>query len=244
MAAVILEPVQNSGGCFVPQEGYFQRVREICDRHGVLLISDEVICSWGRLGHWFGCERYGYEPDIDHDRQGHHLGVRADGGGDRGRPRRRAVPARQGDLQPRLHLRRAPGRERGRAGEHRDARARGALRARAHPGAGGCARRWRVCATCRSSATCAGPATSRRSSWSRTSETKADVRRARVRGAAARLPLRRALPPRADLPHRRSRRARDPALAAADRGSASSSRRSRRSCAPVLSEAWERMGVS
>jgi adenosylmethionine-8-amino-7-oxononanoate aminotransferase len=64
VAAVILEPVQNGGGCFVPQEGYFQRVREICDRHGVLLISDEVICSWGRLGYWFGCERYGYEPDM------------------------------------------------------------------------------------------------------------------------------------------------------------------------------------
>jgi adenosylmethionine-8-amino-7-oxononanoate aminotransferase len=64
VAAVILEPVQNGGGCFVPQEGYFQRVREICDRHGVLLISDEVICAWGRLGHWFGCERYDYAPDM------------------------------------------------------------------------------------------------------------------------------------------------------------------------------------
>ncbi len=64
VAAVILEPVQNGGGCFVPQDGYFQRVREICDRHGVLLISDEVICSWGRLGDWFGCERYGYQPDM------------------------------------------------------------------------------------------------------------------------------------------------------------------------------------
>ena len=64
VAAVILEPVQNAGGCFVPQEGYFQRVREICDRHGVLLISDEVICSWGRLGTYFGSERFGYEPDI------------------------------------------------------------------------------------------------------------------------------------------------------------------------------------
>ena len=64
VAAVILEPVQNGGGCFVPQDGYFQRVREICDRHGVLLISDEVICSWGRLGHMFGCERFGYQPDM------------------------------------------------------------------------------------------------------------------------------------------------------------------------------------
>jgi adenosylmethionine-8-amino-7-oxononanoate aminotransferase len=64
VAGVILEPVQNAGGCFTPQDGYFGRVREICDRHGVLLISDEVICSWGRIGHYFGCERYGYQPDI------------------------------------------------------------------------------------------------------------------------------------------------------------------------------------
>ncbi len=64
VAAVILEPVQNAGGCFVPPEGYFQRVREICDRHDVLMISDEVICAWGRLGHYFGCERFGYTPDL------------------------------------------------------------------------------------------------------------------------------------------------------------------------------------
>ena len=64
VAAVILEPVQNAGGCFVPPDGYFQRVREICDRHDVLLISDEVICAWGRLGHYFGCERFGYQPDL------------------------------------------------------------------------------------------------------------------------------------------------------------------------------------
>jgi adenosylmethionine-8-amino-7-oxononanoate aminotransferase len=64
VAAVILEPVQNAGGCFVPPDGYFQRVREICDQYDVLLISDEVICSWGRLGYYFGCERFGYQPDI------------------------------------------------------------------------------------------------------------------------------------------------------------------------------------
>jgi adenosylmethionine-8-amino-7-oxononanoate aminotransferase len=56
--------VQNSGGCFPPPPGYFQRVREICDQYGVLLVSDEVICAFGRLGHYFGCERYGYQPDI------------------------------------------------------------------------------------------------------------------------------------------------------------------------------------
>ncbi len=64
VAAVYLEPVQNSGGCFPPPPGYFQRVREICDRHGVLLVSDEVICAFGRLGHYFGSERYGYQPDV------------------------------------------------------------------------------------------------------------------------------------------------------------------------------------
>jgi adenosylmethionine-8-amino-7-oxononanoate aminotransferase len=64
VAAVFVEPVQNSGGCFPPPPGYFERVREICDRHGVLLVSDEVICAFGRLGHYFGSERYGYQPDI------------------------------------------------------------------------------------------------------------------------------------------------------------------------------------
>jgi adenosylmethionine-8-amino-7-oxononanoate aminotransferase len=64
VAAVFLEPVQNSGGCFPPPPGYFQRVREICDKHDVLLVSDEVICAFGRLGHTFGCDRFGYQPDI------------------------------------------------------------------------------------------------------------------------------------------------------------------------------------
>src|SRR5689334_22115938 len=64
VAAVFLEPVQNAGGCFPPPPGYFQRVREICDRHDVLLVSDEVICAFGRLGTMFGADRYGYVPDI------------------------------------------------------------------------------------------------------------------------------------------------------------------------------------
>jgi len=64
VAAVFLEPVQNAGGCFPPPPGYFERVREICDRYGVLLVSDEVICGFGRLGYWFGAERYEYRPDM------------------------------------------------------------------------------------------------------------------------------------------------------------------------------------
>jgi adenosylmethionine-8-amino-7-oxononanoate aminotransferase len=64
VAAVFLEPVQNSGGCFVPMPGYWQRVREICDRYGVLLVSDEVICAFGRLGTWFGGQKFDYVPDM------------------------------------------------------------------------------------------------------------------------------------------------------------------------------------
>ena len=64
VAAVFLEPVQNAGGCFPPPPGYFERVREICDLYDVLLVSDEVICAFGRLGEMFGSIRYGYQPDI------------------------------------------------------------------------------------------------------------------------------------------------------------------------------------
>ncbi len=64
VAAVFLEPVQNSGGCFPPPPGYFARIREICDRYDVLLVSDEVICAFGRLGTTFGCDKYGYVPDL------------------------------------------------------------------------------------------------------------------------------------------------------------------------------------
>ncbi|MGZ4573142.1 MAG: aspartate aminotransferase family protein, partial [Blastococcus sp.] len=64
VAAVFLEPVQNAGGCFPPPPGYFDRVREICDRYDVLLVSDEVICAFGRLGTTFGCDKFGYVPDM------------------------------------------------------------------------------------------------------------------------------------------------------------------------------------
>ncbi len=64
VAAVFMEPLQNTGGAFAPPEGYWARVREICDQYGVLLVSDEVICAFGRLGHMFGSDRYGYQPDM------------------------------------------------------------------------------------------------------------------------------------------------------------------------------------
>ncbi len=64
VAAVFLEPVQNSGGCFPPPPGYFARVREICDQYDVLLVSDEVICAFGRIGEFFACDAYGYVPDM------------------------------------------------------------------------------------------------------------------------------------------------------------------------------------
>lgn len=64
VALVILEPVQNAGGCFVPPPGYAERVREICDRYDVLLVCDEVINAFGRLGEYFASTRYGFEPDI------------------------------------------------------------------------------------------------------------------------------------------------------------------------------------
>jgi len=64
VAAVFLEPVQNSGGCFPPPPGYFERVRQICDEYDVLLVSDETICAFGRIGSMFACNDYDYVPDI------------------------------------------------------------------------------------------------------------------------------------------------------------------------------------
>jgi adenosylmethionine-8-amino-7-oxononanoate aminotransferase len=61
---VIMEPVQNAGGCFTPPAGYFRGVRELCDRYGILLCADEVITGFGRTGSWFGSERYDIRPDI------------------------------------------------------------------------------------------------------------------------------------------------------------------------------------
>ena len=64
VAMVIMEPVQNAGGSFTPPEGYWKGVREVCDRYGILLCADEVICGFGRVGAWFGSERYDIKPDL------------------------------------------------------------------------------------------------------------------------------------------------------------------------------------
>jgi adenosylmethionine-8-amino-7-oxononanoate aminotransferase len=64
VAAVFLEPVQNAGGCFPPPPGYFARVREICDRYDVLLVADEVITGFGRIGNVFASTTFGIEPDM------------------------------------------------------------------------------------------------------------------------------------------------------------------------------------
>ena len=64
VAAVFLEPVQNSGGCFPPPPGYLERVREICDEYDVLYVSDETICAYGRIGDYFATGRYEVQPDI------------------------------------------------------------------------------------------------------------------------------------------------------------------------------------
>jgi putrescine aminotransferase len=64
VAAVVAEPVQGAGGLIVPPDDYFPLVREVCDRHGVLLIADEVITGFGRTGRWFGMEHWNVKPDL------------------------------------------------------------------------------------------------------------------------------------------------------------------------------------
>jgi adenosylmethionine-8-amino-7-oxononanoate aminotransferase len=64
IAMLIAEPVQNAGGSIVPPPGYWQGLRAICDRHGILLCADDVICAFGRIGHWFGIERFDCVPDL------------------------------------------------------------------------------------------------------------------------------------------------------------------------------------
>ena len=89
VAAFIGEPVIGAGGVIPPPDGFWPRVQELCRRHDVLLISDEVICGFGRLGADFGCHRFGVDARSDDLREGPDLRLRADG-------RRRRLRARQG----------------------------------------------------------------------------------------------------------------------------------------------------
>lgn len=64
IAAIFIEPIQNSGGCLTIEADYFEMLSSLCEAHGILLVSDETICSWGRTGDWFGSTTVGYTPDI------------------------------------------------------------------------------------------------------------------------------------------------------------------------------------
>ena len=129
VAAVFLEPVQNAGGCFPPPPGYFQRVREICDEYDVLLVSDETICAFGRIGSMFACNDFGYVPDIITCAKGLTSGYAPIGAmiaSDR-----LFEPFNDGDtVRARLHLGRASRLGRSGAGQPRHLRARGSQRPR------------------------------------------------------------------------------------------------------------------
>ena len=167
VAAVILETVTGTNGVIVPPDGYLQAVREVCDRHGILLIFDEVMAGFGRTGKWFACEHWDVVPDILTRGEGDQLGLRAAGrdGHLRGAGR---LGARQ-VLRGRAHVQRASARVRGRRrvdrglprGGHRRELGRAGRRARRAPAGPGRQ------ATSRS-ATCAASASSTASSSSRT----------------------------------------------------------------------------
>ena len=216
VAMVIMEPVQNSGGTFTPHPAYHRRVREICDAYGVLQVADEVICGFGRLGEWFGCQRYGYEPDLITCAKGLTSGYASLGAlliSDRvaepfvergeyylhgitfgGHPMATAIASANLDVMERLDLLAQRARQRGLL---RRAAARPRGRPRDH-------RR-------RPRRGLLHVARARQGS-----RDARDVQRRGVPGAAARVPLAAAAGGRRDLPRRRPRRPRDPALAAAD----------------------------
>ena len=119
VAAIIVEPIQGEGGYIVPEDGFLAGLREIADRHGIVLVFDEIQSGAGRTGTMWAAEHWGV-----------HAGRRPDGEGDRvghaaRRPRRAGRPARGvGPGRPRLDLRRQPGRLRGGARDDRPARGR------------------------------------------------------------------------------------------------------------------------
>ena len=131
VAAVFVEPVQNAGGCFPPPPGYFERVREICDAYDVLLVSDEVICAYGRLGTMFGAQKFDYQPDIITTAKGLTSGYSPLGATIISDKIFEPFGKGKTRLPARLHLRRPPGVLRGRAGQPGHLRARGPARQRA-----------------------------------------------------------------------------------------------------------------
>ena len=132
IAAFIGEPVIGAGGIYAPAPGYWQRVQELCRAHDVLLIADEVICGFGRLGTWFGCHRFGITPDMITCAKGITSGY-LPLGAVIASPRLQepfwTTPGR-GPVPPRLHVLGPPQRVRRRARQPGRARARGAAGAR------------------------------------------------------------------------------------------------------------------
>ena len=170
VAAVFLEPVQNAGGSIPPPPGYFERVRQICDHYDVLLVSDEVICAWGRIGSMFACcdiGDVGYQPDIITCAKGLTSGYSPIGA--MIATDRLFEPFNDGDddVSARLHVRRPSGVGGGRAGQPRHLRARGSQRRGQATGAGVARHPGASSTTCRSWATSEARATSIRSNWSK-----------------------------------------------------------------------------
>jgi adenosylmethionine-8-amino-7-oxononanoate aminotransferase len=146
---VHMEPVQNAGGAFTPPAGYWKGVREICDRYDILLSADEVITAFGRVGHWFGSERYDIRPDIVCSAKGLSSSYAAIG----------AVITTDRVMEPFLDSTSMYTHGITFGGHPVMAASTGSGRTRTRSG-----RRSHSCSTCRSSATCAGRATSTRSS--------------------------------------------------------------------------------
>ena len=122
VAAFIGEPVQGAGGVIIPPPGYWPQVEAICRKYGILLVCDEVICGFGRLGHWFGFQHFGVRARYRVDGQGPVVRLPADlRAAVSARHRRDAARGRR-RVRARLHLLRPPDLRRGRAEEPRDPR--------------------------------------------------------------------------------------------------------------------------
>ena len=151
VAMVIMEPVQNAGGAFTPPPGYWQGVREICDRYGILLCADEVITGFGRLGEWFGSELYDIKPDLVTCAKGLSSAYASIGAVIAADRVVEPFLERRRDVHARDHVRRASGAVRDRAEEHRDHEARARSSRTCATTATPSAPRSRSCSTCRSS---------------------------------------------------------------------------------------------